>query len=172
MKKEVQAWGGRVESTFFQLRANDAQNEEALGGLAEGLRKELGKALRAQRGELEASQRVLLGRVEALAKGTPQEVASLVGGVKHGVGELRQDMSSIFPIVTGLHQLASAQKGEAEALRREFQKGFAEGAKDVAAWRVDMGKTVGLLIGAVKADRLQTKKLCQAVFNLQKLGEG
>ena len=31
LKNEVQTWGGRVESTFVQLRANDAQNEEALG---------------------------------------------------------------------------------------------------------------------------------------------
>ena len=32
---------------------------------------------------------------------------------------------------------------------------------------MDVGKTVDLLIGAVKADRIQTKKLCQAVVNLQ-----
>ena len=76
-------------------------------------------------------------------------------------------MSAIFPIVTGLHQLASAQAGDAEALRREFQRGFAGGAEDVAALRVDVGKTVGLLIGAVNADRLQTKKIFQAVINLQ-----
>ena len=31
LKNEVQAWGGRVESTFVQLRANDAQKKEALG---------------------------------------------------------------------------------------------------------------------------------------------
>ena len=30
-----------------------------------------------------------------------------------------------------------------------------------------MGETVGLLVGAVKTDRLQTKKLCQAVVSLQ-----
>ena len=76
-------------------------------------------------------------------------------------------MSTIFPIVSGLHQLASVKEGETEALRREFQKGFTEGAENVAALRVDVGKTVGLLIGAVKADRLQTKKLCHAVVNLQ-----
>ena len=80
LKNEVQAWGGRVESTFVQLRANDAQNKETLAGVAEGLRQELGMALNAQRGELEASQRVLLGRVEFFAKGTHQEVVNLVGG--------------------------------------------------------------------------------------------
>ena len=26
LKNEVQAWGGRVESTFVQFKANDAQN--------------------------------------------------------------------------------------------------------------------------------------------------
>ena len=76
-------------------------------------------------------------------------------------------MSTIFPIVSGLHQPASAKEGETEALRREFQKGFIEGDENVAALRVDVGKTVGLLIGAVKADRLQNKKLCQVVVNLQ-----
>ena len=75
--------------------------------------------------------------------------------------------SVIFLIVTGLHQLAKAKEGEEEALRKLFQKGFADGAEDVAALRVDVGKTVGLLIGAVKADRLQTKKVCQAAVNLQ-----
>ena len=87
--------------------------------------------------------------------------------MEHEVGKLRKDASTIFPIVSGLNQLASAKEGEAEALRREFQKGFTEGAENVTALRSDVGKTVGLLIGAVKADRLQTKKLCQAVVNLQ-----
>ena len=71
------------------------------------MRQELGLALNAQRGELEASQRVLLGRVESLARGTPQEVVSLVGGVTHEVGKLKRDTSTIFLIVTGLHQFAS-----------------------------------------------------------------
>ena len=76
-------------------------------------------------------------------------------------------MSIIFPIVSGLNQLASAKEGEAEALRREFRKGFAEGAEDVAALRAGVGETVGLLIGVVKADRLQTEKVCQGVVNIQ-----
>ena len=96
-------------------------------------------ALKAQKGRLETSQRVLLGKVESFAKGTPQGVVSLVGGVKHEVGKLSQDMSTIFPILTGLHQLASAKKREAEALRREVQKGFNEVAEDVAALRVEVG---------------------------------
>ena len=97
-------------------------------------------ALKAQKGEVETSQRVLLGTVKSFAKVTPQGVASLVGGVKQVVGKLRQDISAIFPIVTGLHQLASAKEGEAEALRREFQRGFAEGAGNVAACGWTCGK--------------------------------
>ena len=108
--------------------------------MAEQLRKELGRALNAQRGELESSQRVLLGKMGSFAKGTPQGVASLVGGVKQEVGKLRQDMSAGFPIVTGLHQLASAKAGEAEALRREIHRGFAEGTEDVAACEWTWGK--------------------------------
>ena len=37
---------------------------------------------------------------------------------------------------------------------------------------MDVGKTVGLLVGAVKADRPQTKKLCQAFVNLQTCEKG
>ena len=125
-------------------------------------------ALNAQKVGLEATQRVLLGRVDSVANGNPQEVVSLVGGgVKHEVGKLTRDMCASFPMVTGLPQLASAKELEAEALMRELQKGFAEGAEDVAALRVEVEKTVGLLVGAVKADLLQTKKLCRAFFNLQ-----
>ena len=80
--------------------------------MAEGLRQELGLALKAQRGELETSQRVLLGKVESFAKGTPQGVASLVGGVKQEVGKLRQDMSAIFPIITGYTNLQVRKQGK------------------------------------------------------------
>ena len=38
-----------------------------------------------------------------------QEVVRLVGGVKHEVGKLRKDVSTISPIVSGLHQLASTK---------------------------------------------------------------
>ena len=64
----------------------------------------------------------------------------------HEVGKLRQDMGTIFQIVSGLHQLASAREGGSETVRREFQKGFAEGAGNLAALRVDVGETVGMLV--------------------------
>ena len=94
-----------------------------------------------------------------------------MGGVKHEVEQLKQDMNTFFPIVTGLHQLASVKEEGAAALRGEFQKGLTEGTENVAALRADVGGTVGLLVSAVKADRLQTKKRCQAVVNLQISGK-
>ena len=149
------------------MRANDAQNREALRRGEGRVAKGVGYGAERAKVGVGGLTKSTSGEGGVFCEGYPTRSGKFGWGVKHEVGKLRKYMCTIFPIVTGLHQLASAKAGEAEALSREFQRGFAEGAEDVEALRVDVGKRVGLLIGAVKADRVQTKKLCQAVVNLQ-----
>ena len=108
-----------------------------------------GGALIAQREVLEASQRALLGRVEAMTSGNLQEVVSLEGGVKTDVGKLKQDMGQLFPSVVGLHRLMEERGRDIRNLRKEFHENFAKGSDNLEALRSSMGDTVKFLVTAV-----------------------
>jgi len=85
LKNDFQTWGGRVESMLTQLKTEDRQGRERFGGGPRGVAKRMGGCTYYAKERVGGLPKSPFGESGVNVQGYPQEVVSLVGGVKSEV---------------------------------------------------------------------------------------